>query len=171
MRNVVTSSQWGVVAAVIDPSLAESGVALTVPGGKDGQTLHALTCSVFGGASPFRVIVFSGLIPASVADLTAWDMANSVPLNSIGALVGVTPLWEALVPANGVLEIRFGDGSGIGPASLDTTPLSVLAVCMADGNTAKSYVSLSAFATAGSASAAQSQSFSARSVSRASLGY
>lgn len=163
MTTLATSSRWGTVSATIDPANLQSGVAISVQGA-DAQTLGQLTCGVFGGASPFRVLVFSGAIPGDVGQLTLWDAVNSIPANVAQVVSGITPLWEAIIPANSVLPVLFGAS---GPVGASGAPLTVLMVRMEDGNAGKSYVQLSAFPASAGNTGKDATSFdNARSVPR-----
>lgn len=147
MSNVVTRSNWGSIAATIDPNVPSPGIAVSVLAG-DPINMRRLFVSIFGSSTStvmWRILVLRGALPQDTTQLTAWDATNGVPANS-GAALGFDVQWEAVVPTNTLVEENLTDEDITGPIAISGQQLVALVVPLVTGpGLQKAYIAISAY--------------------------
>jgi hypothetical protein len=180
VTNLISASQWGTVAAIIDPTIPESGLGIVVPS-QTPITLTAIGCSVFSlGSNPpyVRLFVVTGsLILGTVSGFNSTVQSDptkaGLPLNTINAL-GFTNLYEHIIPAQSVYDVGFGAVAGVGPYVADGSGISIYAIPLISGTQSPYYCALTAYGITGAPGSAQAAGTSGpigRSVPRGVFGY
>ena len=145
--NVVVRSNWGSIAATIDPNVASPGIAVSVLAG-DPINMRRLFVSIFASSTStvmWRILVVRGQLPPDTTQLTAWDSVNGVPANSALAL-GLDVQFEAIAPVNSLVEENLTDDDITGPIAISGQQLVALVVPLVTGpGLQKAYIALTAF--------------------------
>lgn len=145
--NVVVRSNWGSIAATIDPNVFSPGIAISVLAG-DPINMRRLFASIFGSNTStvmWRILVLRGQLPPDTTQLAAWDSVNGVPANS-GIALGLDVQWEAVVPVNSLIEENLTDEDITGPIAIAGQQLIALVVPLVTGpGLQKAYIALSAY--------------------------
>lgn len=160
---VFTRSSWGAVGGYLPITTAnhglEHGYAISVPAGGAPialRSLHVSVADVAQSPQTWRLIVFTGAVPASVAPVSSVDQSNSeLPLNDMASLSVGNILFERVIVMT--FQTNFGSSQiqlselfsdeGFSPRAESGETLTILLVPLINAATAysKAYATLSAF--------------------------